>query len=138
MKYYAVIDTNVLVSAMLKGGSAPWQVLKEALDGCIIPLLNGEILNEYTEVLLRKKFGFSHDTVIKLVSEFPKRAIFIDAKPTHESLPDPDDAVFYEVVMTAQDKENAYLVTGNLKHYPVKSFIVTPREMLEIIQNDKK
>lgn len=55
MKYYAVIDTNVLVSAVLKEGSAPWQVVKEALDGCITPLLNGDILSEYSEVLLRKK-----------------------------------------------------------------------------------
>lgn len=138
MKYYAVIDTNVLVSAMLKEGSAPWQVLNEALDGCIIPLLNSEILTEYGEVLLRKKFGFLQEAVAKLVTEFPKRAIFINAQPTEETLPDPDDAVFYEVVMAAQDKENAYLVTGNLKHFPVKSFIVTPREMLDIIQNDKK
>ncbi len=138
MKYYVVIDTNVLVSAMLKEGSAPWKVLKEALDGCIVPLLNGEILSEYGEVLLRKKFGFSQDTVTKLVTELPKRAIFIHAEPTHKNLPDPDDAVFYEVVMSAQDKENAFLVTGNLKHFPVKSFIVTPREMLDIIQNDKK
>lgn len=45
--------------------------------------------------------------------------------------------VFYEVVMAAQDREHAYLATGNLKHFPVKSFIVTPREMLEIIQNDQ-
>ena len=50
MKYYAVIDTNVLVSAVLKEGSAPWQVVKEALDGCITPLLNGDILSEYSEV----------------------------------------------------------------------------------------
>ncbi len=137
MKYYAVIDTNVLVSAMLKEGSAPWLIVKEALDGCITPLLNGEILSEYGEVLLRKKFGFSESAVSRLVTELPKRAIFINAEPTQEILPDPDDTVFYEVVMSAQDKENAYLVTGNLKHFPEKSFIVTPREMLEIIQNNK-
>lgn len=137
MKYYAVIDTNVLVSAVLKEGSAPWQVVKEALDGCITPLLNGDILSEYSEVLLRKKFAFSQETVAKLITALPKRAIFLNTVPTDEVLPDPDDAVFYEVVMAAQDKEHAYLVTGNLKHFPVKSFIVTPREMLEIIQNDR-
>ncbi len=137
MKYYAVLDTNVLVSAMLKEGSLPWQVLKEALDGCIIPLLNGDILNEYGEVLLRKKFGFSESAIVKLITELPKRAVFINAEPINENLPDPNDAVFYEVVMSAQDKENSFLVTGNLKHFPAKSFIVTPREMLDIIQNNK-
>ncbi len=137
MKYYGVIDTIVLVSAMLKEGSAPWQIVQEALNGCIIPLLNGEILSEYGEVLLRKKFGFSESSVAKLVTELPKRALFINAERTNEVLPDTDDAVFYEVVMAAQDKENAYLVTGNLKHIPIKSFIVTPREMLDIIQNNR-
>ena len=137
MKFYAVIDTNVLVSAMLKEGSAPWKIIQEALDGCITPLLNGEILSEYGEVLLRKKFGFSESAVAKLVTELPKRALFLNAEPTTEVFPDPDDAVFYEIVMAAPDKENAYLVTGNLKHFPAKSFVVTPREMLDIIQNNK-
>ena len=137
MKYYAVIDTNVLVSAMLKEGSAPWHIIQEALNGCITPLINGDILNEYSEVLLRKKFGFSESTVAKLVTELPKRAIFINAEPTKEVFADSDDAVFYEIVMAAQDKENAYLVTGNLKHFPVKPFVVTPREMLDIIQKTK-
>lgn len=137
MKYYAVLDTNVVVSALLKEGSAPWQILNEALGGCIIPVLNGEILNEYGEVLMRKKFGFSEQNVLKLITELPKRAVFVNAHPTDEVFPDPDDAVFYEVVMEARDKENAYLITGNLKHFPVKSFIVTPREMLDIIRQNK-
>lgn len=136
MKYYAVIDTNVFVSALLKEGSAPWQILREALDGCIIPLLNQDILTEYGEVLLRAKFGFSKSSVAEIISELPKRALFIDAKDTKELFPDPDDAVFYEVVMQAKETHDAYLVTGNLKHFPAKPFVVTPREMLEIIQNN--
>lgn len=31
---------------------------------------------------------------------------------------------------------DAYLITGNLKHYPVRSYVVTPRQMLEIIEGD--
>ena len=136
MKYYAVIDTNVLVSAMLKEGSAPWSVLREALDGCIIPLVSDDILAEYGEVLLRAKFGFSKPTVKDLLGELPKRAVFISPVPSGEVLPDPDDAVFYEVVMTAQETADSYLITGNTKHFPVKPFIVTPREMLDIIQKN--
>ena len=44
-----------------------------------------------------------------------------------------DDLVFYEVAMEKRD-DDAYLVTGNLKHYPIKDFIVTPAEMMEIIE----
>lgn len=43
-----------------------------------------------------------------------------------------DDLVFYEVAMEKRD-DDAYLVTGNQKHYPVKDFIVTPSEMLSIL-----
>lgn len=137
MKYYAVIDTNVVVSAMLKADSMPALVLKEVLVGNICLLLNQEILDEYLEVLSRKKFHFSVETVINLVREIKKRAIFIDAMPTDESLPDPDDAVFYEIVMEARKETDAYLVTGNIKHFPEKPYVVTPKEMIDIINNNK-
>ena len=58
MKYFAVIDTNVIVSAMLKNDSFPALVLKEVLLGNINLLMNEEILNEYLEVLSRKNFIF--------------------------------------------------------------------------------
>ena len=58
MKYFAVIDTNVIVSAMLKKASMPAPVLKEVLVGNIDMLVNEEILDEYLEVLSRKKFVF--------------------------------------------------------------------------------
>ena len=43
-----------------------------------------------------------------------------------------DDLIFYEVAMGKRD-DDAYLVTGNQKHYPIRDFIVTPSEMMEII-----
>lgn len=133
MKYFAVIDTNVIVSAMLKNDSFPAQVLKEVLLGNINLLVNEEILNEYLEVLSRKKFHFPIDTVISLVNEIRKQAIYVDSASVEEYFPDPDDAVFYEIVMEARRDVDAYLVTGNLKHFPEKPFVVTPKEMIEII-----
>ena len=59
MKYYAVLDTNVLVSAMLKSGSVPDMIAAEAMYGDIIPVLNDEILTEYEDVLRRPKFRFN-------------------------------------------------------------------------------
>ena len=87
MNYYAVIDTNVLVSALLRPKSIPGIVLKEALGGRVIPLLNSEILDEYGEDLSRRKFSFVLDGLVK-------RALFIDAGPVDEYLPDPKDVVF--------------------------------------------
>ena len=138
MTYYAVIDTNVIVSAFLKEGSIPDQVVSLALNGPIIPLVNDEIISEYTEVLTRNKFGLSESVVKDFLDEFIKRALFLDKTKTNEDFDDPDDIVFYEIVLTARSASNAYLITGNKKHYPIKSFVVTPREMIEIIEKDNK
>ncbi|MBQ9478757.1 MAG: putative toxin-antitoxin system toxin component, PIN family [Selenomonadaceae bacterium] len=58
MTFYAVIDTNVLVSSMLKGNSVPAQVISHVVSGKIIPLLHRDIFAEYVRVLPRKKFKF--------------------------------------------------------------------------------
>ena len=133
MKYFAVIDTNVLVSSMLKGTSIPGIIVDKAINGPIVPLLNNEILEEYEEVLLRNKFGFEEEDVRTLINELRKRAIYLDRTMVDEVFEDPDDVVFYEIVMTARTAVDAYLITGNKKHLPIKSYVVTPREMLEII-----
>ena len=57
-------------------------------------------------------------------------------KPTGEIFIDEDDIIFYEVAMEKRD-DNAYLVTGNMKHYPVRDFIVTPAEMVAILEEQK-
>ena len=135
MRYYAVIDTNVLVSALLRGSSVSGIILREALTGRIIPLLNDGILEEYRDVLTRRKFRFDRSAVEVLISGIIKRGVFVDAEPVEETVIDPDDAIFYEVVMERRSEGEAYLITGNIKHFPVKHFIVTPREMLEILEN---
>ena len=136
MIYYAIIDTNVIVSSMLNGTSIPGIIVSKTLDGPIIPLLNNEILKEYTEVLSRNKFGLEKIAIGDLITNLKKRAIFLDRTTSNETFNDPDDIVFYEIVMTARASTNAYWITGNKKHYPIKSYVVTPREMLDIIGED--
>ena len=139
MKYFAVIDTNVLVSALLRSASIPGIITQESLDGRIIPLLNDEIIAEYQDVLRRPKFRFDKSAIDTLINGIIKRGIHVDnLMPTDVLLPDPKDIVFYRVVMEVRKDEDAYLVTGNLKHFPAKHFIVTPREMLEILEDDKE
>lgn len=41
--------------------------------------------------------------------------------------------VFYEVALS---KEGSYVVTGNQKHFPKSPIVVTPAEMLQIIQQN--
>ena len=70
MTVYAVIDTNVIVSALYskKPDTAPLLILENLFDGNIVPMYNAEILAEYNEVLHRPKFPFS-DKDIRLVLE---------------------------------------------------------------------
>ena len=58
MRCYAVVDTNVIVSALIAKNpdSPPRQVFRAMLSGDIIPLYHSDILDEYEEVLGRKKF----------------------------------------------------------------------------------
>ena len=133
---YAVIDTNVLVSALLssKDDTATVQVLGKVITGEIIPVYSNVITKEYREVLSRKKFGFSGDLIEYLMSAVEKYGIRVDPSPSGITLPDMKDVPFYEVVLEKRD-DNAYLVTGNIKHFPKEPFIVTPRELLDILNN---
>ena len=133
MKYYAVIDTNVLVSAMLKWNSVPGNVMELVFDGPIIPVYNAEILKEYREVLSRPKFHLTKEIVDDVLDNLEHRGISVDAETIDIVLPDPKDRVFYEVVLEGRKTEEAYLVTGNIKHFPIETFIVTPRKMLDIV-----
>lgn len=133
MKYYAVIDTNVLVSALLKWDSVPGNVLQFTITGVVTPVLNEDILREYREVLLRKKFHFPESVVDAILDNLAAQAVFINEEKLDVNLPDPKDVVFYEVVMEERKNQEAFLVTGNLKHFPVERFIVTPRQFLDIL-----
>ncbi len=136
MRYYAVIDTNVLVSAMLKWDSVPGTVLELTYGGTIIPLLNAHIVREYRTVLARPKFHLTQEIIDGAVGEIERLGLYVDGDSLDVELPDPKDRVFYEVVMEERKSEDAYLVTGNIKHFPEKPYVVTPRQMLDIILSD--
>lgn len=128
-KFYAVIDTNVIVSAVISKSleSNPAKIIRAIVQDRIVPLFNDEILDEYREVLSRPKFHLTQaqiETVLKAVVTDRTSAEGVD-------FPDPKDIVFYEVALS---KEDSYLVTGNIKHFPVKPFVVTPTEMVKMLE----
>ena len=135
MKYYAVIDTNVIVAALLTKNrdSATLRVVNAVLDGTIIPLYHQEILAEYKEVLHRPKFHLRESTLQFVLNAITQYGIEVFPQPSGEIFVDMDDLIFYEVALEKRD-DDAYLVTGNQQHYPLKDFIVTPAEMLNIIR----
>lgn len=134
MTYYAVIDTNVLISGMLKKNSIPNIILSKSLVGNLVPLINEEILKEYREVTARPKFQFPQESVKNLLDAIIQRGLWQDAESLEIDLPDEKDRVFYETVVSGRRRFDAYLVTGNLKHFPTEEFIVTPHQLLEILE----
>ena len=132
MKIYAVIDTNVIISALLShyDDAATVQTIKRVISGDIVPIYNDDIINEYLTVLHRSKFNFSESLItdtIKVIIDF---GISTERLESSIVLPDPKDLVFYEVALSVDD---SFLVTGNIKHFPKKPFIVTPAELLRIM-----
>ena len=138
MKFYAVIDTNVVVSSMLSHESNPGLIIDYVVAGNIIPILNEEILKEYLNVLTRNKFGFNDIAIKETIDVIKKDAIYLQREQTIEDFIDKDDIVFFEIVMSARSTMDAYLITGNMKHYPVRSYVVTPKEMIEIIEKENR
>ena len=133
-KVFAVIDTNVIVSALLSRNnkeSNTSRVFEAILDGRITPLYNEEILDEYKEVLGRSKFPFYTEDVEMVEILMVTVGLKLGRTTSFEGIfPDPKDVVFYEVTLS---KDDAYLVTGNIKHFPQKPFVVTPAEMVAIL-----
>ena len=134
--FYAVFDTNVLVSALMsKRADSPTVLLLDyVLDGRVILLYNEDIVREYEEVLHRSKFDFSEDSIQDLI-ELVKTGLHINPTASGEIFPDKDDQVFYEVALS---KEDGYVVTGNTKHFPKSPIVVTPAEMMQIVQGTNK
>ena len=131
----AVIDTNVIVSAYVtKNLEAATSKIWEAVLQCkLTPIYNEEILNEYSEVLHREKFGIPQHLIKWALDTIITNGIRGEHIMSEEFFPDPKDVVFYEVALS---KEDAYLVTGNKKHFPKTPIVVTPAEMLEILQRE--
>lgn len=138
MSYYAVIDTNVLISALLSKNedSATVRVMDAVFDGRITPLYHPDILAEYEEVLHREKFRFQEELIQVVLEAVRQFGIEVFPQSTGTVLADMDDLIFYEVAMEKQE-DDAYLVTGNQKHYPVRKFIVTPGEMMDMIEAEE-
>lgn len=129
--FYAVFDTNVLVSALMsKRKDSPTVALLDlVLSGRIILLYNQDIVNEYTDVLHRKKFSFDTER-IEAVMALVRMGLKLEPAQSSELFPDPDDRVFYEVSLS---KEDAYMVTGNRRHFPTNPKVVSPSEMMSVI-----
>lgn len=134
---FAVIDTNVLVSAIFAAhpDSATVIIRDKIMDGSIVPLYNAEIIDEYRDVLTRPKFHFPADLVDAILDVILQKGLSLERTRTKEVFTDPKDVVFYEIALS---KKGSYLVTGNTKHFPATPIVVTPAELLRILSRLEK
>ena len=131
---YAVIDTNIFVSALITHNSnaSPARVLESLFLHRITPLYNDDIIKEYDEVLHRAKFKLSEEEISTVIEYVKENGIDSSRFPYGGEMPDEDDRVFYEVCLSTED---SFLVTGNLKHFPKEPQVITAAEMMEILDN---
>ena len=130
----AVIDTNVLVSALWTANplAATRRVLDLLVGKQITPLYNDEVIAEYRDVLNRPKFPFDRQEVAELIDFIIEIGVDTARTQFDEGMPVEDDRVFYEISLTEED---SFLVTGKIKHYPHVSKVVSPAEFIRIFEN---
>ena len=130
--YDIVIDTNVLVSALITKNpeAATAKVVRLLLEQEFVPLYDADIIAEYEDVLHRSKFPILKETADALISFIIENGIESSRVDFEESMPDEDDRVFYEVSLSQDD---SFLVTGNLKHYPMSPRVITPADFVNLI-----
>jgi putative PIN family toxin of toxin-antitoxin system len=127
-----VLDTNVLVSALLRPGSVPARVLDLVLGRQVMLALDHRIFAEYQDVLYRPEFMFPHNRVADLLEFLWRSTERVRVEPLPIRLSDPNDLKFLEVAVGAPADA---LVTGNLRHFPPGRrhgvLVLNPRQWLE-------
>lgn len=126
-----VLDTNVLVSALLSPYRPPARVLDRLLEGSAHLCYDTRIVGEYREVLARPKFGFDEEATGALVDYLEASGELVAPRSLNLVLPDAADAMFLEVAAAARAD---CLVTGNLRHFPAEQrqgvLVVSPTELI--------
>ena len=111
-----VLDTNVLVSGLLKPHGSPGAIVRLVASGELALSFDARILSEYRQVLLRPAFGFRPADVEALLEQIQAAGALAAARPLAHSLPDSDDEMFLEVAIATGAE---YLITGDARHFPL-------------------
>ena len=130
-----VLDTNVLISGLLKPYSKAAALLRLVTDGTIQLAYDLRLLSEYRDVLNRSKFNFAKEDVEPFLEQIEEEGLLVSVKPLKFHLPDPDDEPFLEVALAGAAKA---IVTGNKRHFPKEAYeevrILSPAEFLEAVK----
>jgi uncharacterized protein len=129
-----VLDTNIIVSALLQPLGPSAQIFMMALGGLLQLCVSGSVYAEYEEVISRPRFKRSPEIIAGALQAIREKALWVRPTEKLRVCLDPDDDAFLEC---AQAAHADYLVTGNLKHFPTlwqQTRVVTPRWLLDSSQ----
>ena len=126
-----VVDTNVIVSALMNVNGTPAKILSLILNGIIKVLYDNRIIFEYIDVLSRKEFGFPGDIITDMIDFLKRDGEFINAECQKVKNLDESDKKFYEVYKFG---EAQYLITGNKKHFPKEDTIILPIDFMQVYE----
>jgi len=127
-----VLDTNIVISAFINPGGKPSQILKMVLNRKAELYYNSAILSEYESVMLRPKFSSVIDSnnIRRFIDIIRSIGIPFNPSVSNTKLPDESDRIFYD---TAKES-GSFLVSGNLKHFPKESFIMSVMDFLKLTE----
>jgi putative PIN family toxin of toxin-antitoxin system len=127
-----VLDTNILISALLSPLGPPAQVFLTTLVNPDTRLcVSGDIYAEYEEVIHRPRFRRSDSEIEATLRAIREKGFWVRPTEKVRACSDPDDDIFLEC---AQAAAAHYLVTGNTKDFPTAwagTQIVTARQFLD-------
>ncbi len=117
-----VLDTNVLVSALWSANSKPGVIVSAVIARRFTACYDFRILDEYNRVLRRPKFQFTDWEINCLLDPIIKNGISVVPDPLPDiPFTDESDKKFLEVAKFC----DAYVVTGNIRHYPEDACVIT-------------
>jgi len=127
-----VLDTNVIVSGILRPYSKAASILRLVATGAITLAYDLRIFSEYRDVLNRPKFTFAKEDIDAFIDQVEKEGVLVSVMPLKFRLPDPEDESFLEAALAGKA---IAIVTGNKRHFPKKECegtrILSPAEFLE-------
>jgi len=133
-----VIDTNILVSALLHPDGLSAAVLMLALSREVQLCVSDAIFAKYDEVIRRPRFKRSADVIEGTLGSIRKLGLWVTPSVRVEECTDPDDNMFLEC---AQAAGADCVVTGNQRHFPErwkKTKVIGARELIELLMMKKK
>ena len=124
-----VLDTNIIISAALSSKGNPAKIIRLiAVNDSMQIYYSHSILDEYKKVLSYERLNLSDEKQTRAVNLIEKNGMCIQPETSDIPLPDESDRIYYDTAKAV----NAYLITGNLRHYPDEPKIVSPARFVEI------